>query len=181
MALANALILEFCDQAVSIIETNTAALDGSGLDSPKIERMFLPVNVDEKTGIETPIDEVEKLDGGRVYVYPIAFGQKDIASRGADLMFYRIGVQIYEVFDRTRRTAGIPQKAWCDECVSYAIKVYDWLSNPRLTTGTVFTGSIAGAWPDEAAVDQVFDPDMLRNMKVFWSVLSFTYAFEVAG
>lgn len=179
MSSPKAPILEVCDQVAKTIHDKWAAGPWAAtMAGGKVERMYLPVNAEDGSGVVTPITDVEKLDGRRVYVYPKAFGQKDTVSRKKDLMAFAVGVQVYEVFDWQRQTAGVPSSAWCDERVTFVHDLYQWLSNPR-RTGIAFTGALVGAYPDEGAVDLVFDPTMLRKQKVFWSVLSFTYCLEV--
>lgn len=169
-------ILAFRDQVVTILDAKWKAAQGLCYEAGAVEGIYLPVNRDEATGQEVAVVEVEKIKGRKVYVYPKAFGQRDIATRKADLMAYTVGVQVYEVFDR--QTAGMPAKDWCDARVRFVTLVHRWLSNPR-KGGTTFTGALAGAYPDEGTVDLVFDPDRLRKDRVFWSVLSFTYCLEV--
>jgi hypothetical protein len=176
--MAKPLILDACDQVAGLIAAKWPPGGGD-----VVERMYVPVAADGAGGVNDlllPVTEVEKLKGRAVYVYPKAFGQKEQATRGSDLMAYAVGVQVYEVFDRHRQTAGVPTAAWCDARVALVTELYDLLSNARRSGPTRLTGALAKAWCDEAAVDQVFDPELLRKQKVFWAVLSFTYAVEVA-
>ena len=145
----DARIIEVCDAAVDLI---VAALDNP--TDATVSREYLP-DVDAET-----------ITDRLVYVFPDGYSQVETNTRSQDLDEYRVVVLTVERYE----SAGTPPKAWIDARVLFVQqKIYETLSDAR-TVRLLDT-----IWPEVAEVTVAYDPEELRERKLFWSEAVFTF------
>ena len=130
-------------------------------DLTTFERAYVPTILDADFAAN-----IAALAGRKVYVMPSTYGQAEIASRGQDNNRYGPSVLIVERYT----DAGGVADAWLDDRIAWVeSQVYGPLQNLRADP---LDGTL---WPHSADVAVVYDPDFLREHKLFWSEVHFEF------
>ncbi len=153
-----ATVREICDAVV----TKVAAF-WTPIAPNEVVRTYLP-DVTEATGFL----------GRRVWVAPLDYGQADIASRAEDRNSFTVGVTVAERFT----DAGRPTRAWCDTRIDFVADLWELLTAVR--NPPLFPSPLDDVIAITGEVDIAFDPDLLREKKVFFSQLTLTYERDEA-
>lgn len=148
-----ATIIDVCE-AVKV----KIATDWDPVRPSCVQRIYVP-----------DIDDPYKVLGRQVYVFPVAQSQTGTASRSKDENEYQIGVLAIENY---RESSGAPPLAWCDERVNFCVGLWSTLGESR---GEVFPYPLNEFRSNTAEIPVIFDPDELREKKLFWSYLQFSY------
>jgi len=116
------------------------------------------------------VEEATRLEGRQVYVaFPLGYGQAETADRAEDSRDYRVDVLVAECF---RGAAGPPPRDWLDERIDFVDGLWRDLGQAR---AALFAAPFENAYPVRAEVTTAFDPESLREEKLFWSLLELTY------
>lgn len=111
------------------------------------------------------------LTGRRVVVFRA--GRQDApVTREADQYDYAFAVWVVERY----ADQGDPPEDWIDERVAWVEWLLTVIGSPRDPAGN----PLPGMWPQEAAIEELYDVDDLTEHKVFSSLLRVTYREEVA-
>ncbi len=147
---------EVCDALIDRL----VSLLPSG-DKTTFERTYVPDILDAEFAAG-----LLGLTGRKVYVMPASYGQAEIATRSQDLNRYGPSVLVVERYTE----AGGVARPWLDDRVEWVERqVFGPLQNLRAEP---LLGSL---WSHAADVTLVFDPDFLREHKLFWSEVTFEF------
>lgn len=152
----SARVLDACDAAVALI-----AAAWSPPAPSAVTRVYAPpVNLTE--------DADPPLAGRQVFVFP---GPYDAAQldRAGQWRTYTLRVLVVE---RYTAGAGPVPAAWLDERVRFA---QDAVFNRLADQSLKLVGQMTPDPETPAAVDVLYDPDVLLQHKTFWSVMTFTF------
>jgi hypothetical protein len=132
-------------------------------DDTDVTRTYLPEVTDPEVA--------EGITTRKVYVVPTREGQ--VAQvRGRETNEYGFGVL---VVCRYRGDEASPPAAWIDAEIAWVeTYVYARLQDPR-TANVAAAITAADLWCESAAVESVYDPELLRGHKLFWSESSFAF------
>lgn len=155
-----ARVLDAADAAVALV---LAGWSDKG-EADGVTRVYAPpVNLTE--------DSDSPIAGRQVFVFP---GPYDAAQLDRADQWRRYTLRVL-VVERYTAGAGGPPTAWVDERVGFVqTVVFDPLADQSL----VLVGEMT---PDpeaddaHAAVDTLYDVDVLLNHKTFWSVMTFVF------
>lgn len=144
-------------RVVDVAEAVAAAIAAGPFTDPPIE----PASVERVWGFDL---EGDRTTGLRVYVFALAYSQPETATRSEDLKEHKVGVVVAERYTGQ----GEPPKAWVDARARWVeVNVWD-------RVGDVRGFEAAGNWPDTGDVS-VFDPQLLRELKVFYSEVELAF------
>jgi hypothetical protein len=139
--------------ADAVVERIVSRLDDPG--SATVEREYV---VDEK--IDLPAGS-----GRKVYVLPFGLENQGPASRAADVKDVRIGVLVAERYSGQ----GKAPAEWCDVRTRWVeSQIWDRMQDPRQRL------LLGRFWP-QLSNWLVFEPNKLRDQKVFWSEIEVTF------
>lgn len=113
-------------------------------------------------------DNLSAISGRKIHVYPGAYAETEPATREKKWRDYTV-----EVMTRTRYTdAGDIPKSWIDDQMAFVEQVWSFASDERDADLAV---AIGDAIPFTTEVTVPYDPDFLREFKVFQSEFTVTY------
>lgn len=154
----DARVIQLCDAVVSAI---TDALDPS--DTTTVARCYLP-EIDPET-----------LSGRHVRVFPLDYSQAGIATRGLDTNQYGVGILVVEKYTAQVDIAATTADAWTDVRVKWVQDyIFDLLGTARIDDMTAALLA-EDTWPETGEVASVYDAEMLREHKLFWSESAFAF------
>ena len=96
--------------------------------------------------------------------------QADTADREDDALVWNVGVLMTE---RLEPGDWPPSTEWCDSRLAFVEDLFDHFGDARNTR--IFKGPLAHLYPDTAEIPVAFDPDMLREGRLFWSLVEFGF------
>lgn len=111
--------------------------------------------------------QVDRMTGRNVWLFPLGYGNEGPSTRQDDTYDFTLGVVYAEKWTST----GLPSKSWVDERILF---VEEQIYVP-LCDGRRFYGAGENYWSQTADVTLVYNVDYLRDFKLFWSELQFTY------
>ena len=136
-----ARILDVCDALVAAIQAAWSPASPDGVERGYVSKI-----------------KVGELTGRRVYVFPLRYSDSP-ASRSENLTDYSVGVVVVERY----RDAGVPDKDWTDERVTFVEEVvYSALDFGGDEDVLVVAGH-KGLWTESADVT-VYDPAAMLSV-----------------
>jgi hypothetical protein len=161
--MANATVIRLCD---AVVERIREILAESSLNYPAdvVRRVYLPDAI-------TPKDLPEL----RIDVYPLRYQQETAGGdRGTDALTYAIGMDVW-----ARYAGSEPEVSteWIDDRVTLCETLFSVLGDPRRDEDglPLFSGEFEDVWADTNEVAYVYDPDRLRDHRVFLSSIEIGY------
>lgn len=153
-------VLAVADAVVTAISAGKVAGDDTD-----VSRTYVPEVTDPEIA--------ERLTRRQVYVVPFREGQVAVQTRGSDLNEYAVGVL---VVSRYRGDQPSPPDDWTDAEVAWVeTYVYGRLNDPRTANVPAAITAAGALWCESAEVVSVYDPEILRSHKLFWSESSFAF------
>ena len=125
--------------------------------------------------VYTMTHDLNKSVGKKVDVYPVSVDSTDDSTRTDT--FYNFSFSLV-VFERYIQAGNIPN-SWIDDNVLFVQTcVFNPFDGP---TGVLFTVDGIDYWVDSISIPTVFDYDMVREHKSFWSEVELTLRRDSNG
>lgn len=112
--------------------------------------------------------DMGSFTGRKVEIYPLMYNPDEDATREETFYDFRYSFVVMERY----RDKGIVPKAWIDERVEF---VEEYIFNPLDQRIITVIADSRKYWTTEVEVTSVYDFDMLRQFKVFWSEVETTF------
>lgn len=146
--MATTRILQVCDAWVAALVARWSPTSPDGA-----QRVY-------DTNVVLNPDRPDQLEGRQVFIFPRTYRTQARHSRSQDERSYEVSVLVVEVYPGPQ---PVPT-AWVDDRVDFvSSQVWPFLDNVR--QGYV----VDQVWPEPGAEVQVYDPEKLRELKLFWS------------